>query len=86
MIRCITDNKVIYGDKDKDEESVGAAKTVVYDGYVYFEADDRLYRYSIESGTASLVNKNLDPIDYLIYNGKILVVNEREQTILTFTI
>ncbi|MBR2025122.1 MAG: DUF5050 domain-containing protein, partial [Clostridia bacterium] len=72
-----TDNKVIYGDKDKDEESVGAAKTVVYDGYVYFEADDRLYRYSIESGTASLVNKNLDPIDYLIYNGKILVVNEK---------
>ena len=71
-----TDNKVIYGDKDKDEESVGAAKTVVYDGYVYFEADDRLYRYSIESGTASLINKNLDPIDYLIYNGKILVVNE----------
>ena len=72
-----TNDTVIYGDKDKDEEKVGAAKTVVYDGYVYFEADNRLYRYNIQGGTAELVNKELDPIDYLIYNGKILVVNEK---------
>lgn len=72
-----TNDTIIYGDKDKDEEKVGAAKTIVYDGYVYFEADNCLYRYNIQNGTAELVNKDIDPIDYLIYNGKILVVNEK---------
>ena len=58
------------------EEDVGAAKTVVDGGFVYFEADDRLYRYNISTGVSSMVSDDIDPIDYIIYGGKILVVNE----------
>lgn len=72
-----TDDKILYGDPDKGEEKVGAAKTMAYAGYIYFEADNTLYRYSLSTETAEIVSKDLDPIDYIIYDDKILVVNEK---------
>jgi hypothetical protein len=60
-----------------NNESVGAAKTVIDGGYVYFEADDRLYRYNISTGLSEKLSDSIDPIDYIIYAGKILVVNEK---------
>lgn len=70
-----TNDTILYGDPDKDEEKVSAGETTVYDGNVYFVANDQMYRYNIASGTAELVNKNLKPLEYLIYDGKILVMN-----------
>ena len=70
-----TEDTVLYGDKEKDEESVSAGETVVYDGFVYFVANEQLYRYELATGTSSLVNKKLNPLEYLIYDGKILLMN-----------
>ena len=58
-----------------DAESVSAGETVIYDGYLYFVANDQLYRYSLTANTAALVNKNLKPLEYLIHDGKILMMN-----------
>ena len=69
-----TENTVLYG-ANKDEESVSAGKTTVYNGYVYFVANDQLYRYNLTQGTAELINKDLKPLEYIIYNDKILLMN-----------
>jgi hypothetical protein len=58
-----------------NEESVEDNMLTVYDGHLYFVADSVLYRYSFANGTASVVNKNLKPLEYIIYDGKILMMN-----------
>ncbi len=69
-----TENTILYGVND-GEKSVSAGKTTIYDGYVYFVANDQLYRYSLTNKTAELVNKDLKPLEYIIHNGKILLMN-----------
>lgn len=58
-----------------DGKGVNDNDTVVYDGYVYFVANDQLYRHALSSGETTLVNKNLKPLEYLIHDGKILMMN-----------
>ena len=67
-------DELLYGTK------VGSGQTTVYDGYVYFIADsDQLYRYRISDGTVEKFTDSkgteICPLDYLIYDGKILVMN-----------
>lgn len=65
-----TEDEIIYSDK-----SVSAGETFIYDGSVYFVAKDQLYRYNISTSTATLVNKDLKPLEYIIHDGKILMMN-----------
>ena len=58
-----------------DDESVNDNDLTVYEGELYFVADDMLYRYSFSTKTAAVVNKELKPLEYLIYDGKILMMN-----------
>ncbi len=58
-----------------DEEGVNDNKTTIYEGKLYFVADDRLYTYDLTAGTSAVVNKNLKPLEYYIYDGKILLMN-----------
>ncbi len=65
-----SNNAVIF-----EDEGVNDNKTTVYEGKLYFVADDRLYTYDLTANTAALVNKNLKPLEYYIYDGKILLMN-----------
>ena len=56
-------------------KSVDDGLTAVYNGKVYFVADNLLYAYDISAGTFSVVNKDVKPSEYLIYDGKILMMN-----------
>jgi hypothetical protein len=59
-----------------DDESVEDNDLTLDGGFIYFTADgNKLYRYSLANKTAAVVNKNLKPLEYLIYNGKILMMN-----------
>ena len=69
-----TGDTVIYGGA-KGEESVDDGKTFVIDGYVYFVADEKIYRYNISEGTADMLDKDLEPHEYLVADGKILIKN-----------
>ena len=59
-----------------DDESVEDNDLTLDGGFIYFTADgNKLYRYSLANKTAAIVNKNLKPLEYLIYDGKILMMN-----------
>ena len=59
-----------------DDESVEDNELTLDGDYIYFTADgNKLYRYSLTNKTAAVVNKNLKPLEYIIYNGKILMMN-----------
>ncbi|MBQ9085117.1 MAG: DUF5050 domain-containing protein [Clostridia bacterium] len=58
-----------------DEKSVSAGETTLYGGAIYFVANDQLYKYDLATSTASLVNKDLKPLEYIIHDGKILMMN-----------
>ncbi len=59
-----------------DDESVDDYDLTLYDGKLYFVADGRLYSYSFANQTAAVVNNNLKPNEYIIYNGTILMMND----------
>ena len=63
--------------KDVVENGVGVddGLTAVYGGKLYFVADSFLYSYDLESGETVRVNKNLKPLEYIIHDGKILMMN-----------
>ena len=56
-------------------KSVDDGLTTVYGGKLYFVADSNLYTYDLSTGAVSLVNNNLKPLEYIIYDGKILMMN-----------
>ena len=69
-IRELFGKEIIEGGKSVDD-----GLTTVYDGKVYFVADSLLYTYEISSGSFAIVNDNVKPSEYLIYDGKILMMN-----------
>ena len=56
-------------------KSVDDGLTAVYNGKVYFVADNLLYSYNISTDSFSVVNNDIKPAEYLIYDGKILMMN-----------
>ena len=58
-----------------DTKSVDNNKTVVYNGDIYFVADEYFYKYNIASGQTTRVSTDMKPLDYIIHDGKILMMN-----------
>ena len=56
-------------------KSVDDGLTTVYNGKLYFVANDLLYSYDLTTGASAVVNSNLKPLEYIIHNGKILMMN-----------
>ena len=56
-------------------KSVDNNKTIVYNGDIYFVADEYFYKYNISSGQTTRVSTDMKPLDYIIYGGKILMMN-----------
>lgn len=63
-------DEVIFNTKSVDENA-----TVVYNGELYFVADDYFYKYNLTSGTVTLISDEMKPLEYIIYGGKILLMN-----------
>lgn len=58
-----------------DGKSVDDGLTAAYNGKIYFVADNLLYAYDVSAGTFAVVNKDVKPSEYLIYDDKILMMN-----------
>lgn len=58
-----------------DGKSVDDGLTSVYNGKVYFVANNLLYAYDVSAGSFSVVNGDVKPSEYLIFDGKILMMN-----------
>ena len=58
--------------KDKD---VTDTETKIVDGYLYFTVDEVLHRYELSTGTITMLNKDITPLEYIIYNNQILMMN-----------
>lgn len=65
-----TDDEVLFSEKSVDGNS-----TMLYGGKLYFVADDYFYTYDLESGETAILSKDMKPLEYIIYNGKILLMN-----------
>ena len=74
-LETLVDTELFGKDVVEDGVGVDDGLTTVYDGKLYFVADSFLYSYDLESGEAVRVNKNLKPLEYIIHDGKILMMN-----------
>ena len=74
-LETLTVTEIFGKDIVTDGKSVDDGLTAVYNGKVYFVADNLLYAYDVSAGSFSVVNKNVKPSEYLIYDGKILMMN-----------
>lgn len=59
----------------EDGKSVDDGITTIYNGKLYFVADSLLYTYDLTSGEIAVVHKNLKPLEYIIHDNKILMMN-----------
>lgn len=60
---------VLHNKKVTDNE------TCVVGDYVYFIVDEKFYRYSPTDGTAAMLTDEVTTLEYLIHDGKILLMN-----------
>ena len=58
-----------------DDKSVNDNATMVYNGEIYFVANEYFYKYNITSGQVTLISDEMCPLEYIIYEGKILLMN-----------
>ncbi len=65
-----TGDEIVFNDK-----SVNSNATTVVGNLLYFVANDQLYAYDLTAGTAALIDKDVKPLEYLIHNGKMLMMN-----------
>ena len=61
-----SEDTVLFSAKSTDWNQI-----TLYQNKVYFVASDTLYAYDLETETAAVVNSNLCPLEYLIYDGRI---------------
>lgn len=61
-----SEDTVLFSTKSTDWNDI-----TLYENKVYFVAADTLYAYDLSTGTAAVVNSNLCPLEYLIYDGRI---------------
>ena len=57
------------------EKDVTDTEVKIDGGYVYFTVDDVIHRYSIADGTVTALNEDATPLEYIIHNGMILMMN-----------
>ena len=74
-LETLVDTEIFGKDGLEDGVGVDDGLTTVYGGKLYFVADSFLYSYDLESGEFTKVNKNLKPLEYIIHDGKILMMN-----------
>ncbi len=65
-----TDVEILF-----DEESVDGNSTMVYGDDIFFVANGYFYKYNMTTGTATIVSNDMNPLEYIIYDGKILLMN-----------
>ena len=58
------------------EKSVKPYRMQYYNEKLYFVADKYLYVYDFETGLASVVNKKLEPLEFIIHNDLIVMMNQ----------
>lgn len=74
-LRTLEITEIFGKDIVADGKSVDNGATTIYNGKLYFVANNLLYTYDLTNGSFAIVNKNLKPSEYLIHNGKILMMN-----------
>ena len=61
-----SEDTILFSTKSTDWNDI-----TLYNNKLYFVASDTLYAYDLSTGTAAVVNSNLLPLEYLIYDGRI---------------
>lgn len=73
-------NMNLDGAEDKvvfDEKSVNDWNIIAYDNKVYFVADGNLYCYDLSSQTASIVNNDVKPNEYMLFGDDFYMMNDK---------
>ena len=65
-----TGDEIVFNGK-----SVNSNALTVVGNLLYFVANDQLYAYDLTTGTAALVDKDVKPLEYLIHDGQMLMMN-----------